>query len=72
MRAVGAAVAVGVTVAGRSVTEGVLVYIMVVLALFPDVTPTATFIENRLLLGHPSKLMALSLHYFCAYSATIV
>ncbi len=23
-------------------------------------------------LGHPSKLMALSLHFFCAYSATIV
>ena len=34
------------------------------------VTPTATFIESRLRLGHPSKLMALGLHFFCAYSAT--
>ena len=33
------------------------------------VTPAATFIENRLRLGHPSKLVALSLHCFCAYSA---
>ena len=36
---------------------------------FTRITPTATFIENRLRLGHPSKLVALSLHYFCAYSA---
>ena len=34
--------------------------------------PTATFIENRLRLGHPSKLVALSLHCFCAYSAHCV
>ena len=33
------------------------------------VTPTATFIENRLRLGHPSKLVVLSLYCFCAYSA---
>ena len=33
------------------------------------VTPAATFIENRLRLGHPSKLVALGLHCFCAYSA---
>ncbi len=33
------------------------------------VTPTATFIENRLRFGHPSKLVALSLYCFCAYSA---
>ena len=36
------------------------------------ITPTAAFIENRLCLGHPSKLMALSLHCFCAYSAHCV
>ena len=33
------------------------------------VTPTATFIENRLRFGHPSKLVVLSLYCFCAYSA---
>ena len=33
------------------------------------VTPTATFIENRLRIGHPSKLVVLSLYCFCAYSA---
>ena len=32
------------------------------------IMPTATFIENRLHLGHPSKLVTLSLHCFCAYS----
>ena len=36
------------------------------------VTPTAIFIGNRLRLGHPSKLVALSLHFFCAYSAHCV
>ena len=36
------------------------------------ITPAATFIENRLRLGHPSKLMVLSLYFFCACSATIV
>ena len=39
---------------------------------FSRITPTATFIENRLRIGHSSKLVALGLHYFCAYSATIV
>lgn len=29
----------------------------------------AAFIENRLRLAHPSTLVALSLHFFCAYSA---
>ena len=28
-----------------------------------------SFIESRLLLGHPSKLMVLGLRFFCAYSA---
>ena len=37
-----------------------------------EITPAATFIENRQRLGHPGKLMALGLHFFCAYSATIV
>ena len=32
----------------------------------------ATFIEIRLRLGLPSKLMTLGLHFFCACSATIV
>ena len=72
MRAVGAAVAVGVTTAGLPVTVVIFVCRMLVLALFPNITPTATFIENRLRLGHLSKLVALSLHCFCAYSATIV
>ena len=36
-----------------------------------EITPTATFIENRLRLGHPSKLVALGWHFFCACSATI-
>ena len=36
------------------------------------ITPTAAFIENRLRLGHPSKLVALCLHCFCAYSAHCV
>ena len=35
------------------------------------VTPAATFIENRLRLGHPSKLVVLSLYCFCAYSARL-
>ena len=39
---------------------------------FTRITPTATFIENRLRIGQSSKLVALGLHYFCAYSATIV
>ena len=29
----------------------------------------ASFIESRLRLGHPSKLMVLGLHFCCAYSA---
>ena len=72
MRAVGAKVAVGVTTAGLPVTVAIFVCIMLVLALFPSITPTATFIESRLRLDHPSKLMALGLHFFCACSATIV
>ena len=36
---------------------------------FTRITPTATFIENRLRIGQSSKLVALGLHYFCAYSA---
>ena len=42
-----------------------------VIGVFAAITPTATFIENRLRLDHPSKLVALGLHCFCAYSATI-
>ena len=42
------------------------------MGLFAVVTPTAIFIGNRLRLGHPSKLVALSLHFFCAYSAHCV
>ena len=52
--------------------EAILVSIMGLLALSTMVTPAAIFIENRLCLGHPSKLMALSLHFFCAYSAHCV
>ena len=52
--------------------EAILVSIMGLLALSPVVTPAAISIENRLRLGHPSKLMALSLHFFCAYSAHCV
>ena len=52
--------------------EAILVSIMGLLALSTMVTPAAIFIENRLRLGHPSKLMALSLHFFCAYSAHCV
>ena len=64
MRTVGAKVAVGVIAAGWPVIGGILVCIMVVLALLPNITPTATFIVNRHRLGHPSRLMALSLHFF--------
>ena len=64
MRAVGAKVAVGVTTAGLPVTVAIFICIMLVLALFPSITPTATFIERRLRLGHPSKLMTLGLHFF--------
>ncbi len=39
--------------------------------VFAEITPAATFIENRLRLGHLSKLMALGLHCFCTYSAQI-
>ena len=52
--------------------EAILVSIMGLLALSPVVTPTAIFIGNRLRLGHPSTLVALSLHFFCAYSAHCV
>ena len=52
--------------------EAILVSIMGLLALSTMVTPAAIFIENGQCLGHPSKLMALSLHFFCAYSAHCV
>ena len=41
--------------------EAILVSIMGLLALSTMVTPAAIFIENRLRLGHPSKLMAVSI-----------
>ena len=50
-------------------TNIILTNIFMVTGSPTTVTPTATFIENRLRLGHPSKLVALGLHCFCAYSA---
>ncbi len=42
-----------------------------IMGVLAAVTPTASFIESRLRLGHLSKLMALGLHFFCACSAII-
>ena len=42
------------------------------MVVIPLILCFATFIENRLRLGHPSTLVALSLYFFCAYSAHCV
>ena len=68
-RAVGAKVAVGVTSGNSANTTIMQTTIPQVTGKSAAITPTAAFIENRLRLGHPSKLVALSLHFFRVYSA---
>ena len=68
-RAVGAKVAVDVTLGNNANTAIIQTSITTVTDIPAVITPTATFIESRLRLGHPSKLVALGLHCFCAYSA---
>ena len=72
MRAVGAKVAVGVIVADMVDVyfpahlhgNGYWHYLSGLVLRY--------FYRKQLRLDHPSKLVALGLHFFCAYSATIV
>ena len=68
-RAVGAKVAVGVTSGNSAKAPIVHASITSGMVVIPLILCFATFIENRLRLGHPSKLVVLSLHCFCANSA---